>query len=273
MIVCSQAVRLLVSSLTYAENPRFILAILKSRKRFEALRNFTLESGQEEIDKLNQLRKDSEGSDQVSSPVRSSRHGSMDSLRSPLSVRTPSISLSDVPEESGDFAVGDDDSDDDEHDQQPTPSQSSLSNHNSRTASISSSVDDAVPLQLRGMSEKARGKQPVGAPVFGSRVNSMTSMTSHTAAMTGSNGGFTPSAQWVRLVLASVCKQPTLAALFLAHRSLDRLLAPLPSPTHNPHPPLQHAERHSPQNPPRRHRPLSPANPSLRMVSPFLGLV
>lgn len=112
-----------------------------------------------------------------------------------MSARTPS--LSDVPEEGGNFAIGDDDSDDEEHDQQPTPSQSSVSNHNSRTPSISSSVDDAVPLQLRGMSEKARGKQPVGAPVFGSRVNSMTSVSSHPAAMTGSNGVFTPSAQWV----------------------------------------------------------------------------
>ena len=181
--------------LTPTENPRFVLAILKNRKRFEALRSFTLESGQEEIERLSQLRKDSaDGSENAHSLLRSPRNSSMDSLRSPVSARTPS--LSNVPEEDGSFAIGDDDSDDEEHEMQPTPSQSSLSNHNSRTPSVSSSVDDAVPLQLRGMSEKARGKMPVGQPSF-SRVNSMTSMSSHTAAVSASAGGFAPSAQWV----------------------------------------------------------------------------
>ena len=181
--------------LTFPENQRFVLVILKNRKRFEALRSFTLESGQEEIERLSQLRKDSaEGSEQTSSPHRSPRTGSMDSIRSPQSTRTPS--LSNVPEEGGAFAIGDDDSDDEEHELQPTPSQSSPSNHNSRTASFSSSVDDAVPMQLRGMSEKARGKMPAGQLSF-SRVNSMSSMNSHTAVLTTSNGGFAPSPQWV----------------------------------------------------------------------------
>jgi hypothetical protein len=177
------------------ENPRFVLAILKTRKRFEALRAFTLESGQEEIEKLSQLRKGSDASEQANSPVRSPRQGSIDSLRSPISARTPS--LSNVPEEDSAFAIGEDESDEEEHVMQPTPSQSSPSNHNSRTPSISSSIDDAVPLQLRGMSEKARGKMPVGAPAFGSRVNSMSSISSHVPTLT-SNGNFTPSAQWVR---------------------------------------------------------------------------
>ena len=203
----------LSTSLIFAENPRFVLAILKSRKRFEALRNFTLESGQEEIDRLNQLHKDSDGSEQVSSPTRSSRNGSMDSLKSPVSARTPI--LSDVPEEGGNFAIGDDDSDDEGHNQQPTPSQSSRSNHNSRTPSISS-VDDAVPLQLRGMSEKARGKQPVGAPVFGSRVNSMTSINSHPAGMTAPIGGFTPSGQWVGISQLLCLKFEALDTLFVS---------------------------------------------------------
>ncbi|MCJ1287629.1 hypothetical protein MMC26_006981 [Xylographa opegraphella] len=186
----------------YEKNPRFVLAILKHRKRFEALRSFTLESGQEEIERLSQLRKDStDGSEQAISPLRSPRNGSIDSLRSPVSARTPS--LSNVPEEDGSFAIGDDDSDDEDHEMQPTPSQSSLSNHNSRTPSVSSSVDDAVPLQLRGMSEKARGKMPVGQPSF-SRVNSMTSISSHTAVVPASAGGFAPSAQWIDSWLPSL---------------------------------------------------------------------
>jgi len=271
MTVRSVPLTSLSTNLKCAENPKFVLAILKFRKRFEALRNFTLESGQEEIDRLNQLRKDSEGSEQVSSPVRSSRNGSVDSLRSPLSARTPS--LSGVPEESGDFAIGDDGSDDEEHDQQPTPSQSSVSNHNSRTASVSSSVDDAVPLQLRGMSEKARGKQPVGAPVFGSRVNSMSSMSSHPAGTTGSNGDFMPSAQWVRLIMTSPSRFHAGYSILLLTAPIDRFMASFPPAPHNSHPPIQHTERHSPQNPPLRHRPLSPAYPSLRMVSPFPRLV
>ena len=184
---------MIYSNLTRIENPRFLQALLKTRKRFEDLRTFTLESGQEEIERLNQLRKDGDGSEQASSPTRSPRTSSMDSLRSPQSARTPS--LSNVPEEGGAFAIGDDDSEDETL--QATPSQSSPSNHNSRTPSVSSSVDDAVPMQLRGMSEKARGKMPVGQPLFASRVNSMSSISSHTAPMSTSNGGFIPSAQWV----------------------------------------------------------------------------
>lgn len=170
---------------------------MKSRKRFEALRSFTLESGQEEIERLSRLRKESaEGSEHPHSPIRSPRNSSMDSLRSPQSARTPS--LSNVPEEGDNFAIGEDDSDEEEHELQATPSQSTPSNHNSRTPSVSSSVDDAVPMQMRGMSEKARGKMPIGQPSF-SRVSSMTSMSSHVAAMATSNGSFTPSASWVFL--------------------------------------------------------------------------
>ena len=176
-------------------NPKFLYAILKTRKKFEALRSFTLESGQEEIQRLSQLRKESaDGSEQQNSPTRSTRNSSMESLRSPQSARTPS--LSNVPEEGGAFAIGDDeDSEDDEHDFQPTPSQSSPSAHNSRTPSFSS-IDDIVPMQVRGMSEKARGKLPAGSTSF-SRVNSVSSISSHSPAMVSSGPGFTPSAQWV----------------------------------------------------------------------------
>ena len=176
-------------------NPKFLTAILKTRKRFEALRSFTLESGREEIERLSQLQKESsDGSEQISSPARSTRNGSVESLRSPSSARPPS--LSDVPEEGGTFSIGDDDdSEDDDHTFQATPSQSSPSAHDSRSPSIDS-VDDAVPMQLRGMSEKARGKMPVGQTSF-SRVNSMSSISSRTAAIISTSSGFTPSAHWV----------------------------------------------------------------------------
>lgn len=82
--------------------------------------------------------------------------GSVESLRSPLTSHQRS--LSDVPED-GAFAIGDDD-DDSDAEPRPTPTESNASKQPSRASSVSSSVDDAVPTQLRGMSEKARGKMP-----------------------------------------------------------------------------------------------------------------
>jgi hypothetical protein len=64
-----------------------------------------------------------------------------------------------VPED-GTFAVGDDEDDDTDDDHRPTPAESTPTDYPSRASSVSSSVDDAVPSQLRGMSEKARGKMP-----------------------------------------------------------------------------------------------------------------
>ena len=148
------------------------------------------------MERLSLLEKEpSEGSEHMSSPARSTRNGSVESLRSPSSARPPS--LSDVPEEGGAFAIGDDDDDseDDDHNFQATPSQSSPSAHNSRAPSMDS-VDDAVPMQLRGMSEKARGKMPVGQTSF-SRVNSISSISSHIAPVVSTSSGFTPTAQWV----------------------------------------------------------------------------
>jgi len=182
----------------YAENPNLVFSIIRSKKRFQALRDFTLESGQEEIERQNQLRKE-QGSDTGAGR----RADSIDSLRSPISSRTPT--LSNVPEDNSAFAIGDDEDSEDEgahgpaHPGSPVQPQSGT---NSRTASISSSVDDAVPLQLRGMSEKARGKMPVGQPSF-SRQNSTTSLNSVSTPTLGSNEFFTPSAAWVRKFLTS----------------------------------------------------------------------
>ena len=189
-----------IPKLKILANPKFLYEIIKMRKRFEALRSFTVESGQEEIERLAQLRKESSDGDSIQSPTRSSRNGSTDSSRSPLqSAHTPS--LSDVPEETSAFAIGDaDDSDDEEQIILPTPSQStpsaSRSGRHSPAPSGTSSVDDAVPLQLRGMSEKARGKMPVGQPSF-SRVNSMTSVRSDSVPAAPTSAGFEPSAHWV----------------------------------------------------------------------------
>lgn len=180
-------------------NPHFIRALFKSRKRFETLRSFTLESGQEEIERQKQRRKDlANGSASVTSPTRQSRNGSMDSIRSPHSARTPS--LSNVPEEGGAFAIGDDEDTDHEEDQDTLPASprsSSPSGQTSRTPSLALSIDEPLPSQLRGMSEKARGKMPAGQPTF-LRQNSSTSLSSHHASLMSPTGIFEPSAQWVR---------------------------------------------------------------------------
>ena len=180
------------------ENPIFLKTILKARKRFDSLRSFTLESGQEEIERLSRLRKTAgESSDRLSSPLRGSRASSLESGRGLPGPRTPS--LSNVPEEGGTFTIGDnEDSEDEGHERQTPPSHSSPSGHTSRTPSMSS-VDDAVPLQLRGMSEKARGKMPVGigGQLSFSRVNSIGSLNSPPTPTVASVHGFLPTAHWV----------------------------------------------------------------------------
>ncbi|KAF2497069.1 hypothetical protein BU16DRAFT_538188 [Lophium mytilinum] len=173
----------------YAKNANLIYSILRSKKRFQALRDFTLESAQEEIERQIQLKKE-QGEGGIAR-----RADSMDSLRSPVSARAPS--LSNVPEENSAFAIGDDeDSDDEGHHSAPLSQSPEQSGITSRTASVSSSVDDAVPLQLRGMSEKARGKMPVGHPSF-SRQNSTTSLASVSTPVLGSNEFFTPTGPWI----------------------------------------------------------------------------
>jgi hypothetical protein len=171
----------------YQKNPNLVYAIIRSRKRFHSLREFTLESGQAEIERQKQLKKEQGGE--------SKRADSIDSLRSPVTPRTPT--LSNVPEENSAFAIGDDDDSDaesgaTEQPQSPVQSPSGAS----RSASIASSADETVPLQLRGMSEKARGKMPVGQPAF-SRQNSTTSLNSAATPSLASNEFFTPTSAWI----------------------------------------------------------------------------
>jgi hypothetical protein len=165
-----------------------VYAIIRSRKRFQALRDFTLESGQEEIERQNQMKKE-QGSEQQ-------RGDSIDSVRSPTVARTPT--LSNVPEENSAFAIGDDEDSDAEHENRAAepPRSPRQSAGGSRSVSLASSSDETIPQQLRGMSEKARGKMPVGHPTF-SRQNSTTSLNSISTAFLGSNEFFTPTASWV----------------------------------------------------------------------------
>jgi hypothetical protein len=170
-----------------------------SKKRFYVLREFTLEGGQEEIERQNQLRKQQA---EVASRG-TGRTNSMDSLRSPISVRSPS--LSNVPEEHSAFAIGDEEeSDEDEASASlHVRTNDTSSMEDSRADSLSSPIQEAVPTQLRGMSEKARGKMPVGQPSF-SRQNSISSLHSLTQH-TSQPGQFQPTAEWVCGLLNLIC--------------------------------------------------------------------
>lgn len=192
-----------------AENPQFIFAILRNRKRFEALRSLTLESGREEIERRNRRRKDSGASNDPLEP--NSTRSSMESIRSPTApLRAPT--LGDVVEEDGTFAIGDDDDDSDDE-ARPTPAASSPSENPSAASSVADPADDDVPRQLQGMSEKARGKMPAGAGSF-SRQNSITSLGGPVAGAGPSQSGlFEPSAQWMDTWLPELPLHTTLTVL------------------------------------------------------------
>lgn len=170
----------------YRRNPELMIAIVKNRKRIEALRTFTLESGQEEIERRNRVRKDR--GESATSSVRSS----LDSARSPAGAAT-GRQMEDMPEDDT-FAIGgsEDDSDDEP---QPTPAQSIASESQSQGSSVGN-ADDAMPTQLRGMSEKARGKMPAGSRSF-SRQNSIASLGAGSTSTGSQQGSFEATAQWI----------------------------------------------------------------------------
>jgi len=145
------------------------------------------------MERRNQRRKEAGQSADSLEPV--STRSSVDSLRSPTTAHSKLPPLGDVPEEDSTFAIGeeDDDSDDEER---PTPSPSSPSENPSRSSSVASQLEDDVPRQLRGMSEKARGKMPAGAPTF-RRQNSTTSLGSNAGSSYSPTGGFEPTSQWI----------------------------------------------------------------------------
>lgn len=164
-------------------------ALLRNRKKIEALRAFTLESGHEEIERRNRRRKERGDADNAGS-LRSS----VDSIRSQGASQPQSPALSDH-EDSGAFAIGDDEDESDEE-TRPTPAPSTTS-ENASQASSAVDFSNAVPTQLRGMSEKARGKMPAGMPTF-SRQNSTTSLEGGRSATPSQAGnGFEASPDWL----------------------------------------------------------------------------
>ena len=179
---------------TLIENPNLVYTIVRNQNRFEALRTFTLESGQAEIERRNRRRKENlnDSTDSIGADSRLSA----DSVRSPSSSHHRGPALSSLPEEEGAFAIGDDEDDDTDDDHRPTPTHSTPSDYPSRASSVSSTVEDAVPVQLRGLSEKARGKMPAGTPTF-SRQNSTTSLGSYAHTGLTSTGSFEPSSDWI----------------------------------------------------------------------------
>ena len=189
----------------FSKNPNVVYAIIRSKKRFENLRNFTLESAQEELE-----RQKAEAA--VADRPPHSRNSSGD-LRSPVSARSPS--LSNVPEEDPAFTIGDDEDSDADEPSASQPLQRRATSPFSGAASASSAADD-LPTQLRGMSEKARGKQPVGAPSF-SRQNSGSSLPTLTPVVTATaaaNGlAFQPSAEWVEAWRTELPLQSILAVI------------------------------------------------------------
>jgi hypothetical protein len=147
--------------------------------------------------------------------------------------------LTRIPEENSPFAIGGDESDD-QHDGQDTPSQSSPSLQNSRRPSTSSAVDESVPLQLRGMSEKARGKMPAGQPSF-SRQNSITSQSSMSAIFSASSG-FTPTVAWVSVTRLCACSS---SLIVLTIPRLAGVVATRASSSHYSHYHFSHCSSHS----------------------------
>ncbi|EAQ86487.1 hypothetical protein CHGG_07740 [Chaetomium globosum CBS 148.51] len=192
----------------FSRNPNFIFAILRNRKRFEALRSLTLESGQEEVERRNQRRKDSGAPLDPLEP--NSTRSSMESIMSPTTQPSRAPTLGDVPEEDSTFAIGDDEDDSDDE-ARPTPAASSPSDNPSGASSVASAADDDVPRQLQGMSEKARGKMPAGATNF-SRQNSTTSLGGPVAGQSMS-GQFQPSAHWMDSWLPELPLHTTLTVL------------------------------------------------------------
>ncbi|CAM1508214.1 Fc.00g050620.m01.CDS01 [Cosmosporella sp. VM-42] len=191
----------------YSKNPELVFAILKNKKRIEALRTFTLESGQEEVERRNRRRKDSGGHVDPFDPA--SVRSSVESVRSPTGTQTRHPALEEVPED-GAFAIGDDedDSDDDPH---PTPERSTSSEGQSQ-ASSTANPEDALPTQLRGMSEKARGKMPAGIRTF-SRQNSSTSLGAYSLSGQSQSGAFEPTAHWIESWLPELPLHTVLAVV------------------------------------------------------------
>lgn len=214
--------------LTSVENPALVYAIVRNRKRIESLRSFTLESGQEEIERRNRRRKEAAANGE--SANLDSVRSSVDSLlRSPATPHSQhDATPRHEPEHDDTFAIGDDEDDSDD-DHQPTPAQSSTSQTMSRESSTGSHADDAVPTQVPGMSEKARGKRPAGAGAF-SRQSSTVSLGGYAASSHSQSGVFEPTPQWIESWLPEL----PLHTILTVVQQVTALLPPQQADTNEP---------------------------------------
>jgi hypothetical protein len=127
------------------------------------------------------------------------RGNSVDSQRDDGGTRTSGIGH--VRNESA-FTIGDDEDSDEEGSR---TTQSNLEQVGSNTDPFTgsmSSIDETVPIQLNGMSEKARGKMPVGQSQF-SRNNSSAGLQGFNRGTATQNGAFAPNSEWVSEVAES----------------------------------------------------------------------
>jgi hypothetical protein len=156
--------------------------VVKGRRRFEALRDFTVDGALEEVDRIARERKDAG----ESTGVTSSRNASLDSARGARPA-----ALSNVPEDSA-FAIGEDEEDEDEDG----------ADDSTPINAAGGAVEDSVPMQARNMSEKARGKQPVNSTAFSrstSRTASNASLSTYNTLQQShtSPQPFAPTPEWV----------------------------------------------------------------------------
>lgn len=168
----------------YTTNANLVYIALRSRRRIEALRSFTLAGGQQELERAAQRRK--EDADPLS---RSSRT----STSEPLNPSRRSSVQSGHHVDDNTFRIADSDEGEDENDDEhgtrrtrdPAPRAESI-------ASSSVAALDDVPSQLHGLSEKARGKRPADGASFARSSNGQGSIQ----PMSNSHV-FSPSSAWL----------------------------------------------------------------------------
>lgn len=186
------------------------------------------------MDRENRLKKD-RGEGVESSP----NVFSMTEMRRPKRGEAPDTPT--APSSHDAFEIGEDSDDDEGEDEEgkkepksaktnePVPTSPIVTPPRamSETASTSAQAEDAVPLQLRGMSEKARGKLPEGAFQRQGSTTSLSNHVSGAATPTTGGTGFVATAAWVgtgrfyRMILKLTVP--------------DRDVAPASPPAHDPH--------------------------------------
>ncbi|KAB8360742.1 hypothetical protein FH972_024477 [Carpinus fangiana] len=192
----------------YAKNAYLVFAILRSQKRFFALRDLIIGGGESALERLAHLRKEAAATAEPSTIL--ARDTSFEDMRRP-NGRPPTTAPAPAADPNEAFTIGDDE-DEDEDEPTATPVRSSSqSQQTSRAGSISGSVEDAVPAQ-RGMSEKARGKLPAGSPAF-RRHGSTASLGSISLAMGPPGSRFEPSSEWMQSWLPGLPVQTSLTII------------------------------------------------------------